>query len=197
MIRKNMAIVLISIFFFQLLPIKATESNIEILDKLNQKAVANIINQIKLFNCKINRLEISEHSSKSFFELKLLTSLDSNKLLSADNTNLLSINIISNNVKYSEYVNNQDSIIRTNEIVLLAKIINTSISIYNFKDLHYSFSDTVNRQDIEYIQAGEYKFTNSPLPTQKKSFWEELTGPAIILGSAIITVFLLFTVRSK
>ncbi len=197
MIRKYLALVMILIFFLQLLPLNALETNIEILDRLNQKAVSNIISQFKSNNLKINKLEISEHSSKSFLELKLFNALDTNKLLAADNSNILSINIITNNVKYAQYIYSQDSIIRTNEISLLAKIINTNSTVYNFKDLNYSIVDTINREDIEYIQAGEYRFTNSPLPIQKKTFWEELTGPAIVLGTALVTVFLLFTVRSK
>ena len=61
----------------------------------------------------------------------------------------------------------------------------------------FSLSDTISKEDIDYLQAGEFKFATSVAPNERKSFWQELAGPALVLGTAIITVFLLFTVRSK
>ena len=82
MIRKNIAIILIFVFFSQFLSLKASETNIEILQKLNIKSVGSIITQLKQNNYLINKLEINEHSSKSYFEQKLFNSLDSAKLFS-------------------------------------------------------------------------------------------------------------------
>lgn len=197
MIRKNIARILILLLILQVFPLNAIERNIDILSRLNLLAINSITAQIKSNNLSFRSVSVSEHSSNNFFSAKLYPSLDSILSKSIDSKNTLKVSIITNNVHYKEYEANKDSLLRVNEIALLAKVTNEQSDIYIFKDLNYKQTDTIARKDIDYIQTTDNPFTCSIPPSEKKSFWEELAGPAIVLGSAIITVVLLFTVRSK
>ncbi|MDC1068921.1 hypothetical protein OAQ99_07160, partial [Candidatus Kapabacteria bacterium] len=60
-----------------------------------------------------------------------------------------------------------------------------------------SFVDTINYEDIEYIEESEFDFDKAVVPKKDGSFFKKYLEPIIIVGSTLVTVFLLFTVRSS
>ena len=60
-----------------------------------------------------------------------------------------------------------------------------------------TYQDVIARQDVDYVQTRSLEFTCSSIPQPEKSFFNEILQPVILISATIITVVLLFTVRSK
>jgi len=58
-----------------------------------------------------------------------------------------------------------------------------------------TYSDTVNYSDVEKLQSLSVPFTKSELPPEP--LFDSLLEPVVAIGTLIVTVILLFTVRSK
>jgi len=65
-------------------------------------------------------------------------------------------------------------------------------SSHNF---NYTYSDTVNANDIKNIENNAFPFTQSKLPSEP--LFASIYEPVIAVGAAAITVILFFTIRSK
>jgi hypothetical protein len=100
-------------------------------------------------------------------------------------------------VNYYIYPKNNDSLIRQFNISIESSIIGKIASDTNaVRTNKISYTDTISRQDIPYIENPEYKFAYMPLPKPQRTFWQDITQPVLIITTAIITIILLFTVRS-
>jgi hypothetical protein len=58
------------------------------------------------------------------------------------------------------------------------------------------YKDTVKIEDYKYISTSRYEFTKAPLPPGKDSVWDTILEPVLVIGTAIFSVYLLFSVRS-
>jgi hypothetical protein len=66
------------------------------------------------------------------------------------------------------------------------------ISSYNF---NYTYTDTVNIDEIKNIENNAFPFTQNKLPPEP--LFASIYEPVIAVGAAAITVILFFTIRSK
>jgi hypothetical protein len=63
------------------------------------------------------------------------------------------------------------------------------------KDFNLSILDTINVEDVEYIENRSYPFTRGDLPPEP--FFSSLLEPIVAIGAAATVVILFFSVRSK
>jgi hypothetical protein len=105
------------------------------------------------------------------------------------------ININRFELKYLNYDQSNDSLIR--EFYLDAYISGKNTKYQNFSKFAYKFSDTVSRADIPLLQSNSAHYVNAAIPERKKSFYERALEPAILVSAAILSVLILFTVRSN
>lgn len=75
---------------------------------------------------------------------------------------------------------------------ILAKGSDKTIHPFQFKE---TISDTVRLNDVAMLESPALPFTQSPIPALP--FLSNLWEPIIVTGTLIVTVILLFTVRSK
>ena len=62
----------------------------------------------------------------------------------------------------------------------------------------YALNDTVDASSIADIESPGYNFTTGPtIKLNKSSFWKSVAEPAIIVGTSVVMVILLFTTRSQ
>ena len=60
-----------------------------------------------------------------------------------------------------------------------------------------SYTDIVNRAQIESLESDGFEFCKGEVPEQPSSFFKSALEPAIVVAATVVTVVLLFTVRSK
>jgi hypothetical protein len=63
------------------------------------------------------------------------------------------------------------------------------------KQFNFTAKDTIDYNDVPGVENSQYKFTQAEVPAEP--FWESILEPAVAVGAIILTVILLFTVRSK
>jgi hypothetical protein len=63
------------------------------------------------------------------------------------------------------------------------------------KDFNLSILDTINVEDVEYVENRSYPFTRGDLPAEP--FFSSLLEPIVAIGAAATVVILFFSVRSK
>lgn len=63
------------------------------------------------------------------------------------------------------------------------------------KDFELSILDTINVEDVEYVENRSYPFTRGELPPEP--FFSSLLEPIVAIGAAATVVILFFSVRSK
>lgn len=62
-------------------------------------------------------------------------------------------------------------------------------------DFTENYSDSLNYDKLSSVQFGSLPFTTNEIP--EEPFFASLLEPAVAIGTAIVTVFLFFTVRSN
>ncbi len=96
-------------------------------------------------------------------------------------------------VRYFPYADEPDSLIRTAQIILSG----TTNSGFTIPEISFKSNDIIARGDLQFIEEAQYPFATAPVPQRGMSFWEEYAEPLIFISAAVITLVLLFTVRSQ
>jgi hypothetical protein len=63
------------------------------------------------------------------------------------------------------------------------------------KDFKITAIDTINVENVEYVENRSYPFTRGDLPTEP--FFSSILEPVIAIGAAAVVIILFFSVRSK
>ncbi len=63
-------------------------------------------------------------------------------------------------------------------------------------EISREYSDLISRKDVTLVECSGHTIASAPVPMGKRSLFEELAEPIIIVSSAIIVVVLLFSIRS-
>jgi hypothetical protein len=163
----------------------ATPTNLEVIinsiDSLAQKSKVNINN---------NNLKLHSEYSDLFDKLESsYKNLDSNYQItnSTKYGTLISLDTIQ--IEY----NTANS---TRTIRLVANIQTLDDSIIASYTTPYIYTDTIDTDNINQFENESYLFTKGRL-IEESSFWDDAIEPAIYVGSAVVIIYLLFTVRSS
>jgi len=173
-------------------------SNIEVLDSLSKNATDKI-NQF-LINHNLNSVFVSVDETEGNWlltehlfqnnKIKLLTPQTHNK----ETFPLIEIHTKELKIEYSLH-ENSDSLNRTGKIELTA-FLKTKEKTEIIDSLNFVYNDKISCLDADLIK-GKYPFANPKIPEREHTFWENIVEPVVIITTAIITVVLLFTVRSN
>lgn len=65
--------------------------------------------------------------------------------------------------------------------------------------LEYSenYQDTIRKTDINQINSENHSFAKAEIPEEKPTVFEQIIEPLIIVTAAVLTIILLFTIRSN
>lgn len=95
-----------------------------------------------------------------------------------------------NILKYKpKYITENDSVLREINFLLSSNYLGILES--------NSFKDKISEDDIIYVEDSEFQFDKAILRKSKSSFWDKYLEPIILIGSTLVSVLLLFTVRSS
>lgn len=176
----------------------AAKTNYEIFDSLANVLSENVYNQTVSGKYKKINLFISSSPASGLIEkaftrrcIDSLTAFQSDSLLPVTHK----ININRFEMNYSLYPESADSLIRT---FYLDTYISGANPVYqNFSEFNFLFCDTVSRDDLSLIQSISNQSVNAPIPEKQMTFYQKMLEPVILVSAAILTVVILFSVRSK
>ncbi len=100
-------------------------------------------------------------------------------------------------VKYANDENDNDSLLRYIDCDLSATLLlkDNRILPLNF-DIETNI-DKISREDAVLYNESTYKFAKAKIPEPPSSFWKDIVQPVAVVSAAVITVVLLFTMRSN
>lgn len=193
-------IIYIYILSFLFFPNQANcqpRSNYFIMDSLALNLTNNILVDCILSKYKSINFKITDLPQSGIIKKHLANLCGGNEvLINNDTTNSITHDIQINrfDVSYTNHDDN-DSIIRNFKIDVL---ISGEKTLYqNFRTYNFEYTENVLRDDVPFIETSSRDFTKPPLPPIKKTFFEQAVEPFILVSSAILTVIILFSVRSN
>ncbi|GAB5464591.1 MAG: hypothetical protein Kapaf2KO_00270 [Candidatus Kapaibacteriales bacterium] len=201
------------LFFLTLLSVSAFSSrtNLEIIDSLvsvqlrpsdENQDVKKLYERTQ--NSEFSRIRIGLFLMPHFVDN---SGFDFEKHIDTSSNVFLDLNFTENPVKYRNDPSNSDNVIRTIEPKLAFGIVDTdflpdneknSVKEYNeiIRPVSISYTDTVLSSDISRLEDSFNSFTKGTLPEPEDTLWDQVFQPVVVIGSAILSVWLLFSVRS-
>lgn len=177
---------------------KNIQSNYEIFDSISKQFARDIFSQTvsgkySEVNFKITDIPSSRNILREFANL----CIDNNLKVSNDSSIAISHNININRFEmtYKVYHESPDSLIR--EYLMDSFISGEKAKFSNFAKYSYKYSDTISRDDILFVQSSSAQHTNAPVPERDRTFFEKALEPVILVSVAILSVIILYTVRSN
>jgi hypothetical protein len=204
--KLNQLINRIIIFIFIFLSIsyfsnaKELKSNLQILDSFSLSQSKQIAAYFE--NKTIDSLQIVIPGNQGWLFKEKIITLIKNKIniLNTDSNlnkkNILEIHLKEFSSVYSLYINN-DSIIRNikSEISVSYKNKNNLLEIIPVSNLF--FCDTLSLAEAEFVRNNLNEATNPSIPKPPTTFFREIAEPIALIAVSVISIALLFTVRSK
>jgi hypothetical protein len=203
--KYKLIIVLIILLHFQKLFAydNSLRPNSMILDLLTDISVVDICSYLNKQNIDTFNLNVKHHPADWLVTQYLISKKNCNNIVFIKNDSLknnypeLNIQIINLGVYYSLDSNNNDSLNRIFIVNIRSNYVNKNNQIIPLPDIEKKYFDKISHDDIPFIENNSYPFATAPVPEPKRTFFEEVAEPLIVVTSAIVTVVLLFTVRSK
>ena len=199
---KNFHIIFI-LFFFLLFSnsfSKEFQNNLQILDSFALIQAQEITKYIQNANDTIY-LKILPESHNWLIKEKILSLNKSKVFFQTNDSNLKNINILEIQINEfsASFINysNSDSVIRQLKSELITNIKFKNGKIENIEVPKFSFNDTLSINEAESANNNLHEATNPQLPKPSKTFLREISEPLILIAVSVISIALLFTVRSK
>lgn len=175
---------LIFIFFLNI-TYSQISTNYNVLDSLSKSQSIDIANTIKNNNLSEFEVHFKGPFNPIIYKSNLINTLDSLNLLNVSGADSVNIDLIKYGVNYYLTDNNEK----------IKREIQIKSFLFN-KTLSNIYIDTISIDEIEYIEDSNFQELKSNIPKPKKTFIDFILEPVILIGTGLITVVLLFTVRS-
>jgi hypothetical protein len=195
---KKIVIIIFLLSFISSYSQSGPIKNFRILDSLIQKQSILFAEIIKTKNINKIRLNFSENPASWLVKQHFYSAFTEKKIevnYESDTGNpILNVNIKTIAIDYLLYNQDNDSLIRNATVDIDANL-SSSGNIEIISNGKSLFKDIISREDINFIKS-DNEFANAPVPQKKKTFFEEIAIPFVVVTTAILTVVILFTVRS-
>jgi len=100
-------------------------------------------------------------------------------------------------VVYTRDTESGDIIREINPVItILFKDITTGTTTGAYSIEGGEYRDTIASENLPYLNDPNYSFTNPATPPAEPTLWDTVLEPVIVVGSAILSVWLLFSIRS-
>ena len=178
------------------------KSNFEIIDSLVKIESYEVCQLITKNEVKELEILVLPHPASYLIEQYFLSCANDKGLtffLPDSNSNRAKITlwISSIDVKYERISSDSDSLTRIISVSLSGKMQTKEGTIKAIEILERTYNDLITDDDIVYIQNSSYNFTKGQIPPQQSTFFDSIVEPLVVVTAAIITIVLLFTVRSN
>ncbi|MDQ1267086.1 MAG: hypothetical protein QG635_2239 [Bacteroidota bacterium] len=178
------------------------ETNNEVISKLASEACIEIAKEIKKTGADTIKFVIADTPAKDFFYQKIVESSGAQGIRISKNT--ATVNhaevkalIEEASIQYLALSGDFDRIIRRGKVRIAATIKYISGEIAVLPTSEMTRQDTVFRFQYEYIESSAYPFAKAALPPEESSLFNQIIEPVVLVSSAMLAVFLFFTVRSN
>lgn len=176
--------------------------NLDLIDSLVLGGVYQVYEQLQNLGFKSYNVDFGAHPADWLVEQHLFREVDGAdiRLLRKPRTDtnaLLQLHIRHLGPTYSLYDPHSDSLIREVSLDLRAQIQYGNGKINVLSIAAESSVDTIARSELVFLESKQHSFANAPVPEAPTGVFTEIVEPLVMVSAAILTVVLLFTVRSQ
>jgi hypothetical protein len=207
-IKSSIKLAIISIGVILLLSVNSRfalaspspRTNFAIIDSILSVQSKILADEVARNSAKSLSLSIESHPAQIVVVSKL-TQFAANRFAvvsaqeKADSKLQITINEI--RVSYSADSIDSDSLVRNVKVGLTAVITDNKGELRNAPTPCSLYSDRIARSAVSAIESDDFRFCHATVPDKPKTFLEEIATPAIAVGATLVSLILLFTVRSK
>ena len=158
--------------------------NFSVLDSLTKAQATKISDLIIDKNIKEFELILTSPYNTVIFEANLNQEFEKKELLNVFGEDSLIVKVLKYGIKYTSILNDS-----------LERIVELRSYVLN-KTLNNIYIDTINRDDVKFIENTNFDELKAQIPARKLTLWEKILEPFIVIGSMLVFVLLLFNVRS-
>jgi hypothetical protein len=126
-----------------------------------------------------------------FQPLRRFRSADSGKVT------MLHLRLADCAVRYSQCDHDTELLTREAQILLVIGLERTSGEVLALPSVSCVYRDTLSRAAVVRVESKQYEFANGIVPEPPTTFWKSVMEPLVVIGAAVITLVLLFTVRTQ
>jgi|GEM_PF-2746146 len=193
-IRINRVLLIISLLFtINWTAFASIKTNYSIIDSLNDDFLKEIEDILKISKIDEFSYQLTDKFQINVLENKAQVMLNKHNI-KITNNKLSKLTLAVNNLKI-QYAQAEDSkILRTIHYSLFYQLKVSGKDYTN--QLDYKYSDTIVKTDINTIENEHLKYTIGVRNFDEEDFIDTILEPFLIIGSAILTGILLFTLRS-
>jgi hypothetical protein len=176
----------------------SVKTNKNIIDSILTAVSHQFLSQLQTTGLKELKMTAQDNSNDYFLNFTLQKILDNSKI-QLENTKdepypYFKFFVSNFEIKYEDISN------------LIERTIVFDISIFqvekdgSIKEIVSSkntYKDKISDDNFPYIEDNNFPFTKGKFPPTKKSFFDEILEPVIVITASVLSVFLFFSVRSK
>lgn len=176
--------------------------NIDIIDSLLYDYATQLAQFLADNNIKSIDINLNSHPAENFLKRNIIQAFAEKGIevyqFNHDNKDResLTLNVKEVAVKYQANSKNEQ-VNRIFYISISGFIRDKEQKLLSIPDFSNKFVDSVNWKDLDEVENSPFDFAKSPRPERKESIFKKIAEPVIIIGSALITLILLFTIRSN
>ncbi len=203
--RNIPAVIILFIILFSFsgfTQVSTSKSNIDVINSNLDAAADSVVALLLSFSADTVYIGIKTSEAERYFNNILLSKAEKKGIV------FILEDIESGKKPYLELTNSivlaykndsddADSLIRSIECLWSGTV---SLKDGRIKPVNLSsgvFEDKILREEAELYNKNPYDFAKSKIPPKPSSFWKEIVQPVAIIGAAVITVVLLFSMRSN
>lgn len=171
-------------------------TNLEVQDSLAKEFAHEVKTHLEKNNINVLKMKINDHEASWLIEQKVNNLLIKNGISIKDKA-MGRLNIIIKKIA-PEYdlVKDDDLLKRKVELSLEYKIEGKG-GLLHSDEFARTFTDTLRKESYLNYETPEHGFTQGNLPKEDLSFLEKYIEPVAIVGAAVLSVYLFFSIRSQ
>jgi hypothetical protein len=181
----------------------AVRENIALLDSVARHYADTLAHDVATRSFTDFRILISQHPAAERLRQHIMSRTNSSVAINQPTSHIdnaltvLDLYIADYAIRYALHETSTDSLVRDAHLAVNTTLTTPGGTSLPFPDYDITLRDTIARTDIPFIESRQYLYGQAPIPDRPSGFYSDIVEPLIIVSSALITVLLLFTVRSQ
>lgn len=177
-----------------------TKSNLQIIDSLLNAACADVVAAAGSFAPKAVYARVESLGADSYVLAKF-TSAAAGRFAIAQSADKADsrFELNAKNIKVTYWLDSadRDSLLRTVSVGLSGLLADSQGLLHTITVPVRTRTDRIARDEVRSVEADEYRFCHGQVPERPLTFFEEFAAPAIAVSATLVSLILLFTVRSR
>lgn len=176
------------------------QTNREIIDDLLLSACQKVVDLTKGYSPTLVHAKVQSREGDSYILSRLAKAAEGSFALteSAEKSDTrIELSEVKIEVKYSADSTDSDSLIRSVVVSLSGLVSGRDKVLHYFATPVALAQGKISRSDVPEIQNGDYRFLRGDVPEKPVTFFESVAAPAIAVSATLVSLILLFTVRSR